>query len=474
MYDMTQWAIDTFSQAELGDPRRTARLVELACAMATAPQASLPTALGHSRKDLDAAYDLLACEHVDPLDFLDPHLEHTFTRLHRLAQKLPDQRFVLACDTTELRWAHRTVHPQLGQVGGRKQGRGLMAHSVLLLCATTAQPLGLLALTLWSRDPALYGRKKDRAKRPYQEKESFKWEAALAPVLERLPLELRHRCHVVCDQEADVSEFLSWLRAQEVGFVVRSCHNRNLEDSDLKLRAQLAQCPVRGQAQVQIAQRGGRGGRCAQVELSFGTMVLRAPERRAKETRATQPVEVGVVSVKEHQAPRGSQALKWVLLSSAPAQASVQAIEQVRRAYQMRWRCEEFHRWWKTDLKVEGARLHTRAGLEKLTYLKAAMAMKLMEIQTWQGQEDVSCEEQGLQELEWKLLWSATEPGPVPSCAPSAGWAYRAVAKLGGWYDTKRTGRAGPKALRQGLEKLEWLKLGALHARQMREDPEPS
>ena len=89
--------------------------------------------------------------------------------------------------------------------------------------------------------------------------------------------------------------------------------------------------------------------------------------------------------------------------------------------------------------------------------------MKLMEIQTWQGQEDVSCEER-LQEQ--KLLWLCP--------AVSAGWAYRAVAKLGGWYDTKRTGRAGPKALRQGLEKLEWLKLGALHARQMREDPEPS
>ncbi len=40
-----QWAIHTFGAAELGDPRRTDRLVKVASALASNPSASLPHAL---------------------------------------------------------------------------------------------------------------------------------------------------------------------------------------------------------------------------------------------------------------------------------------------------------------------------------------------------------------------------------------------------------------------------------------------
>jgi hypothetical protein len=39
------WAVRTFGQAELGDLRRTDRLVQLAAALARDPQSSLPKAL---------------------------------------------------------------------------------------------------------------------------------------------------------------------------------------------------------------------------------------------------------------------------------------------------------------------------------------------------------------------------------------------------------------------------------------------
>ena len=53
------WAAQPFGTAELGDQRRTARLVQVATQMAQAPDASLPLQMGGKRADLKAAYRLL-------------------------------------------------------------------------------------------------------------------------------------------------------------------------------------------------------------------------------------------------------------------------------------------------------------------------------------------------------------------------------------------------------------------------------
>ncbi len=42
--EQAEWAVDEFGGADLGDERRTARLVELATVLGNRPQASLPQA----------------------------------------------------------------------------------------------------------------------------------------------------------------------------------------------------------------------------------------------------------------------------------------------------------------------------------------------------------------------------------------------------------------------------------------------
>jgi hypothetical protein len=62
-----------------------------------------------------------------------------------------------------------------------------------------------------------------------------------------------------------------------------------------------------------------------------------------------------------------------------------------------------------------------------------------------------------LDEAEWRVLWMSQEGKrkPLPKAAPSLPWAYEAVAKLGGWLDTKRTGRAGWEAMWDGWFRLQ-------------------
>ena len=53
-----EWASKTFGSAELGDPRRTDRLVQMAAALAEEPAASLPVAMRNASQTLAAYYFL--------------------------------------------------------------------------------------------------------------------------------------------------------------------------------------------------------------------------------------------------------------------------------------------------------------------------------------------------------------------------------------------------------------------------------
>ncbi|HHW4691833.1 TPA: IS4 family transposase, partial [Legionella pneumophila subsp. raphaeli] len=52
------------------------------------------------------------------------------------------------------------------------------------------------------------------------------------------------------------------------------------------------------------------------------------------------------------------------------------------------------------------------------------------------------------------VLWKTVEKTDFPSQAPVASWAYKAIAKLGGWTDSKRTGKAAWSTIWNGWSKL--------------------
>ena len=63
-----------------------------------------------------------------------------------------------------------------------------------------------------------------------------------------------------------------------------------------------------------------------------------------------------------------------------------------------------------------------------------------------------------VQSKTWKILWLKIEKNKkLPSQVPSLHWFYYAIARLGGWYDSKRNGRVGVKSMWKG-----WLKLAEI------------
>ena len=102
-----QWAQAEFSAAELGDKRRTARLVQMAQQLSERPEMSLPEALGHTGA-LKAAYRFFDNADIAHESVLAPHVLSSIRRMR-------DRPVVLAVqDTSYIDYA---THPDTDGLG---------------------------------------------------------------------------------------------------------------------------------------------------------------------------------------------------------------------------------------------------------------------------------------------------------------------------------------------------------------------
>src|SRR5579884_4571506 len=106
------WAERTFGTAELGDQRRTARLVQVAAQMAQTPDASLPQQMEGKRADLKATYRLLHEADVTHEALLEPHWQQTRQQAHE-----QERTVLLVHDDTELDYGYDPAVKGLGSIG---------------------------------------------------------------------------------------------------------------------------------------------------------------------------------------------------------------------------------------------------------------------------------------------------------------------------------------------------------------------
>ena len=157
-------------------------------------------------------------------------------------------------------------------------------HSVVLLDGDSGATVGLIEQRRWKRAVEEHGKKHQRKRRAYEDKESFKWQRAGQAVRARLGEALSRRVISVCDREADITEYLLW--QQQVGgrYVVRAAHDRSVSGAPQRLWITLEQAPWLGTQEIEIPQRGGRPARRAQVSL------------RAKAVETVCPARIGVAT----------------------------------------------------------------------------------------------------------------------------------------------------------------------------------
>ena len=451
--DAGVWAEQTFGRCELGDARRTARLVKVAGALAGQVGSSLSRACGGDTAASEGAYRLVRNGAVQAQDMAEGGFAATAESAARC------RRLLALEDTTTLSYEHAVV-AELGDLGGdaRSRKRGFHVHSVLLVDAQSERTVGLIEQSRWQREPAVRGQRHQRRERAYEEKESFKWQRASQQMAERLG-ETMARVISVCDREADVYEYLQYKRQAGERFVVRASWDRGVQGEARHLFEALEQGPALGENTVRLAQRGGKQGRRARqarLTVRAGTVRLSAPLR----DKRLGPLEVNAVLAQELDPPDGVEPLCWLLLTSEPVEG-FEAACGVLHAYTLRWRVEEFHKAWKSGAGVEQRRMQSADNLERMAVVLAFVAVRLLQLR--EGlEENADAKRRAerpctdvLSPPEWKILWVTQERSRPPRRAPSLRWAYEAIAKLGGWLDTKRTGRASWQTMWHGWFRLQ-------------------
>ncbi|MGE0821633.1 MAG: transposase DNA-binding-containing protein [Candidatus Binatia bacterium] len=126
------WAVTEFAEADLGDARRTQRVIRMATVFAQQPMASLPEAWG-SRAELKATYRFFDNAAIAPAELLASHVSATYERAVRVARVLAVQ------DTTEGDWTAHPITTGLGPIGHPKH-QGLMVHSPLAVTRRGGYP----------------------------------------------------------------------------------------------------------------------------------------------------------------------------------------------------------------------------------------------------------------------------------------------------------------------------------------------
>lgn len=441
--EQEDWVETEFGAAELGDVRRTERLVSLTHQLAAQPGASLPEAC-HQPGALKAAYRFFANGAVRPAAVLESHVSATQERLLEVPCVLAVQ------DTTELDW---TAHPATADLGplSAPTHQGLHVHTTLAFTPERV-PLGLLAQEVWVRPTTGGGTRATRKQRPITAKESMKWLRSLQAVNDA-----RHECpdtHFISigDREADVYDLFIAERSAGVDLLVRAAWDRRVEHPEQYLWATVLAHPVAGSLTVHVPRTPTHPARQAMLTVRYGAVELRPPRHRQAEKLPA--VVVWAVHVVELQPPAGVEPIEWLLLTTCGVPTIEAACERVAW-YACRWGIEIWHKVLKSGCRIEALQLEKGDRLERCLPLYSVIAWRILyATMLSRALPELPCTVLLALE-EWQALYCAihqtSTPPPTP---PSLQQAVRWLARLGGFLGRTCDGEPGVTVLWRGFQHL--------------------
>lgn len=367
MESHVDWAESVFGDVDLGDVRRTARVVTMAEAVARRPAGHV-TEVCRSAAEQEAAYRLLERGRVDVAELSQAVSRSAARRCgeHQLIHVAVDQTTVTVVDRQQSKDIGRVRH-----LNAFRQGLQVMNA---LAMDERGVPIGLLAQCWWRRTEEFSPDwKKDR--RPLEERESVLWQRAMSMSLESLEAhapDCRPWFHV--DRGADANHVLRWAEAhrEHVDITLRNACERRLLGG-ARLRKTVLNTQVKGVTYVHVpASRGchrNRPGRQARCSVRYATVTLDIRKGRAE------PIKMSVVHIRE-QRPRRRR-LEWWLLTTRDVRSVDDALAIVR-GYTRRWRIEELHRTWKSGAcNVESSQLRSENPLKIWATILAAVATRI-------------------------------------------------------------------------------------------------
>jgi hypothetical protein len=436
-----KWAEETFGTTELGDLRRTDRLVKMATAIAENPSASLPESMCNWADTL-AAYRFLDNEAVTHEQIMTPHWRTT------RQEAMQRSRVLLAADTTDINLSSHETAEGLGPIGRGNKAQGFFVHTVLAMDADSQQLLGCMYQEPFVRQPAPKGETK--AQRKKRVRESQVWERSIQAIG---PVPDQQKWIYVGDRGSDIYTF--WQTCEQLGydFVVRVAQDRRVlldeipeaEDPEvLRLKTLARALPAQGGRVLHVPAQRQRPARDAFVQISWQEVRIQPPANGAVLSKTE--VKAWVVHVWEPEPPQGVEPLEWILLTTVPIACEQDAWERVKW-YKWRWLLEDFHKVLKTGCGIEVRRKQTVGAMWNLLGILTPTAMRLLWLrQTAQLAPDTPATAVVSQEV----IDVVTHLDKRPKVILTANDLWRTIASFGGYFNRKSDGPPGWQTLWKG------------------------
>lgn len=452
--------LKSFSNLDLGDPRRVRRVQRVVAKMVRAPQAPLPVALGGDAALL-GAYRLANNWRVNFEQLLAVQTEITRQRAEEAGSVL------VIHDTTECGFPH--LDPR--EIGYLHTGKaGFLLHYSLVVDANEwRRPLGVI-----DAQPLFRERRSGRGsrKRKVSGSESAKWTDREYDRWRRGMLssaEALSNCSKVihlADREGDSYELMAALLAAEQRFVIRISNGdrrgRHVDDdsgewSTVRTVATGADGMV--ERDVPLSRRQGKRAphmnttyqprKARLARLRFSTTRVVIPRPRYLRDPIPEQLELNIVHVVEVNPPPNESPVEWLLYTTEPVATPKQA-EKIVDTYRVRWTIEEMNAALKTGTAYEARGFESRHALLVMLALSLPIACEVLWLRS---QARCGSDLPARAVLDTAQLRTLRRIGSyrLPP-RPTAQDALLAVAALGG--HLKRNGPPGWRVLQRGMQLL--------------------
>ncbi|MEK6216679.1 MAG: IS4 family transposase [Boseongicola sp.] len=448
--DAAAWAKQQFADCELGDKRRTQRLIQVAEQVANHPSASFPQQM-QDWGNLKAAYRLFDGADVTFAAIASPHWQQTCA--------VEPGTYLVLGDTTEIDFGRDPDIEGLSRIGNGSR-RGFLLHNALLVEAETESLLGVAGQTIHYRKPA--PKKENKSQRFRRERESRVW----GDVIEQVgpPPQDAQFIHVF-DRGADNFEVFCRLGLNRDDWVVRASSLHRLvvapNREQIVLKEYLSTLSLAGTYELNLRARPNQPARTAKLEVRCGALHVPLPRHQSPFVKAlkAEPIPMSIVWVREAGAPRGVKPIEWVLYTSLPVKTFEHAWTIVGH-YECRWLIEEYHKALKTGCSVQRRMLRDADRLEAMVGLMSIVAVRLLQLRSM-ARSDPDRPARSVVPKLWLTMLKAARKNLRRVHDLTIYQFYRELAKLGGFLGRRSDGEPGWLTIWRGWEKLNTLIEGA-------------
>lgn len=348
-------------------------------------------------------------------------------------------KVLLVQDTSDINLSGHEKTKGLGY--SRSRSKGIELHSCLAV-SVCGLPLGVLGQSYESRATAETSslNEWEKAKRPIEEKSSYRWIEMMKKTLKLLPEGVEGI--TVCDRESDIFEMYEEAYELESSFVIRAAYDRKTETEE-KLFAKIRKSPAIGYATIEIPRDTRKNRKARQATMAVSSCSIRISKKKN-----SLPVSaVRIAEISECDEP-----VEWILLTNLPVD-SPQSVMEIVQYYVHRWKIERFHYVLKSGCNVEGIQQRSFKRMLPVILICSMIANFILAM-TCLGRSmpELPCD-LFFEEDEWKLLYRFAKRTKFPPVQPySLSDAIKMLGELGIGKRAPSDGHFGVKSVWLGLK----------------------